>query len=302
MISIVCPAFNESETVGKTIENIHTVMASTGLPYEVIVVDDGSTDTTVAEASQARATVISHPRNAGYGAALKTGILNARYDWIAIIDCDATYPVDKLPELLSYVPQFDMVVGARTGKYYWESAIKTIARWFFLWLSQFVTGKQIPDINSGFRVFRKQIALQHLARIGNGFSFTTTLTLAMFLEGHFIKYIPVPYYSRGDRRSKVRHLQDTLRALQVLVQAFLYYNPIKLYLMLMLVDWLASLGGAFLEWVSGGGLYWVILTIGFLFGLVIFSIGLVVEAVNKDTRFMSSRSVSLNNLREHHHE
>ena len=70
----------------------------------------------------------------------------------------------------------------------------------------------------------------------------------------------------------------------------------------MLVDWLASLGGAFLEWVSGGGVYWVILTIGFLFGLVIFSIGLVVEAVNKDTRFMSSRSVSLNNLREHHHE
>ena len=167
MISIVCPAYNESGAVGKTIDGIHTAMASTGLKYELIVVDDGSTDNTATEASRAKAVVISHPRNAGYGAALKTGILKAQYDWIAIIDSDGTYPVDELPQLLSYIPHFDMVVGARTGKFYWNSTIKTAARWFFLWLSEFVTGKHIPDINSGFRVFRKQIALQHLARIGN---------------------------------------------------------------------------------------------------------------------------------------
>ena len=302
MISIVCPAYNEGEAVGKTVKGIHIAMAATGLDYEVIVVDDGSTDTTAADASHAGAVVISHPRNAGYGAALKTGILNARYDWIAIIDSDGTYPIDMLPQLLSYIPQFDMVVGARTGKLYWSSTIKTVARWFFLWLSEFVTGKHIPDINSGFRVFRKQIAQQHLARIGNGFSFTTTLTLAMLLEGHFIKYIPVAYYPRSDGRSKVRHFRDTLKALQVLVTAILYYNPIKLYLILLFMTWLICIGGAILDWISGGFLYWAILSIGLVAGLVIFSIGLLAEAVNKDTRFMSSRSIVTNNAEEHRHD
>ena len=250
MISIVCPAYNESGTVGKIVNNIQTVMASTNLEYELIVVDDGAE-----EATLAGAIVVSHPRNAGYGAALKTGILNAQYEWITIIDSDGTYPVEMLPELLSYIPRFDMVVGARTGKFYWQSTTKAVARWFFLWLSQFVTGKHIPDINSGFRVFRKQIAQQHLSRIGNGFSFTTTLTLAMFLEGHFIKYIPIVYYPRQSAPSKVRHLRDTLRTLQVLVQAILYYNPIKLYLILLVLAWLTASGGALLDWLSGGQLY-----------------------------------------------
>ena len=302
MISIVCPAYNESGTVGKTVASIHSTMASTGLDYEIIVVDDGSSDTTAAEANQAGAIVISHPRNAGYGAALKTGIVNARYDWIAITDSDGTYPMDLLPQLLSYIPRFDMVIGARTGKFYWHSIVKTVARLFLLWLSEFVTGKDIPDINSGFRVFRKQIAQQHLSRIGNGFSFTTTLTLAMFLEGHFIKYIPITYYPRRDGKSKVRHFRDSLRTLQVLVQAILYYNPIKLFLILMALAWLVSIGGAFLDWMSGGSLYWAILTIGLLAGIVVFSIGLLVDAVNKDTRFMSSRSRPSNELRENNYE
>lgn len=291
MISIVCPAHNESGTVGKTVEGIHAVMAATGLDYEVIVIDDGSSDATAEEARLAGAVVISHPVNAGYGAALKTGILNAQHEWIAIIDSDGTYPVDALPELLSYIPRFDMVIGARTGKFYWNSAIKTVARWFFLWLSEFVTGKNIPDINSGYRIFRKQIAQQHLARIGNGFSFTTTLTLAMFLEGHFIKYVPVAYYPRGSSKSKVRHFRDTLKALEVLVKAILYYNPIKLYLIFLILIWLISSGGALLDWASGNSLYWAILTIGFITGIVVFGMGLVAEAINKDTRFMSSKSV-----------
>jgi glycosyltransferase involved in cell wall biosynthesis len=296
MVSVVCPAYNEGGTVGKTVATIHTVMASTGLDYEIIVINDGSTDSTAEEASLAGATVFSHPVNAGYGAALKTGILKARYDWIAIIDSDGTYPIEMLPELLTYVPDFDMVVGARTGKFYWNSTIKSAARLFFLWLSEFVTGKHIPDINSGFRIFRKQIAQQHLARISNGFSFTTTLTLAMFLEGHFIKYVPVAYYPRADGKSKVRHFRDTLKALEVLVKAILYYNPIKLYLILLFLIWLMSLGGALLDWLSGGFLYWAILAIGFMLGIVTFGIGLVAEAVNKDTRFMSSRSLIMNGL------
>lgn len=233
MISIVIPAYNEAAAVGVTVTELHRVLSARAMPFEIIVVDDGSTDATGTEAAKAGARVLEHPQNMGYGNALKTGIRAARFEWIATSDADGTYAAEDLVRLIEYIPRFDLVVGARSGPNFWGSTVKQPARRVFLWLSEFVTGSRIPDVNSGLRVFRKSVILEHFPRISGGFSFTTTMTLAMLLEGYFVKYVPIGYAPRVGR-SHVRMVRDTLRASQVIVQAILFYNPIKLFLLVAL--------------------------------------------------------------------
>jgi len=238
-MSVVIPAYNEASAIIETIASVNAVLNRVHIEHEVIVVDDGSSDQSGQLAKNAKAIVAQHPENLGYGAALKTGILHAHYEWIAILDADGSYPVEELTALLEYIPAFDMVVGARTGKYYQGGLFKQPSRKMFQWLSEFVTGRRIPDINSGMRIFRRDIVLRHFPQISSGFSFTTTLTLAMMLEGHFVKYVPISYRERIGK-SHVRYLRDTLRSTQIIVQAILYYNPIKFFLLLMIAALLSS--------------------------------------------------------------
>jgi glycosyltransferase involved in cell wall biosynthesis len=228
-VSILIPAYNEEDSIQETITKINATLENTDVQFEVIVIDDGSADATAELAQKMGANVFRHPTNGGYGRALKTGLKLANYDWCLIVDADGSYPLDKIMDLLEYIPAFDMVVGARTGKHYWGSFSKRLSRTILSKLVQYVVGTRVPDINSGMRVFKKEIALEHISRISSGFSFTTTLTLAMFLNERFVKYVPIEYFDRVGK-SKVRYWIDSLRMLQILVQAIVYYNPLKLFL------------------------------------------------------------------------
>ena len=227
--SVVVPAFNEGLAVGDVVRRIIETMTSTGHPFEVIVVDDGSSDETARGARDGGAMVISHPQNAGYGAALKTGITRARYDHIVITDADGTYPIDRIPDLIVHSDRFDMVVGARTGANYRESWFKEPARIILGAMVEWVTGTSIPDVNSGLRVFRTALARQYFHVISQGYSFTTTITLAALSNGYFVKYLPIEYHRRVGS-SKVRLARDIPRTTQIVLQACVYYNPIKLFL------------------------------------------------------------------------
>jgi len=238
--SVVIPAMNEEGAVGDVVKRIRATIETTGHPFEIIVVDDGSTDNTAQEAREAGATVLQHPQNAGYGAGLKTGILRAQFDRIVIIDADDTYPVDRIPDLIALSDRFDMVVGARQGKHYRESLFKEPARLIFGALVSWVTGTPVPDVNSGLRVFRTSLARQYFHVISQGFSFTTTITLAALSNGYFVKYVPVEYHKRVGR-SKVKLLRDIPRTLQIIFQSVVYYNPIKLFLGFALVSLAAAL-------------------------------------------------------------
>ena len=185
-VSVLIPALNEEAAMRQTVMAVRDALTRASVDHEMIVIDDGSTDRTAAEAEGAGAIVVRHPANKGYGRALKSGLRRAAGDAIAIIDADGSYPADVLPGLIERLASFDMVVGARQGVHYRGSRAKWLGRLMLERMVLFVTGVRIPDVNSGLRVFRKQIALDHIAQIGDGFSFTTTLTLAMLLEGHFV--------------------------------------------------------------------------------------------------------------------
>ena len=216
-ISIVIPAYNEQNAIADTIAGVRRAFDATNHEYEIIVVDDCSADRTRELALEAGAVVVTHPKNAGYGNSLLTGIRNAKHPWIGITDADGTYPVEELPSMLDEADrrELDMLVGARQGKHYRGSAVKSTARVGFKWLSEFVVGQRIPDINSGLRIMRRDMVLRFAPVLSGGFSFTTTITIIAFLTHHFVDYRPVAYHPRIDA-SHVRYVRDTLRTAQII--------------------------------------------------------------------------------------
>lgn len=228
--SIIVPAFNEEDSIASTVKNLSDLRTKHSLNCEIIVVNDGSTDKTAEVLEDLKDTsdfkFINNGTNLGYGASLKRGILKADSDIICITDADGTYPIDRIPVMIKCLENFDMVVGAREGKDYWGSFIKTLARKIFLNLLHYITGVKIPDGNSGLRVFRKNLVLEFVNLIGNKYSFTTSLTIAAHHSGYSVKYIPIPYYKR-EGKSKVRHIRDSLGIIQLMLQVAMYFDPFK---------------------------------------------------------------------------
>lgn len=230
--SIVIPAYNEEQAIGGVLERLLVVMEHPGVPYEIIVVDDGSQDATVEVAEGFEGvTVLRHRENRGYGAALKTGIRHAQYDLICITDADGTYPVERIPELVARLAEvgYDMVVGARVGENVSIPLVRRPAKWAIGRLANFVAGESISDLNSGLRVFRREVALRLLSLLPDQFSFTVTITLAMLTNGYLVEYVPINYYARIGR-SKIRPIQDTLNFVQLVWRIALYFAPLKVFL------------------------------------------------------------------------
>jgi len=282
-VSIIIPALNEEKSIGSVIEAVDSCMSKIDRVFEIIVIDDGSIDDTGKIAKMKKAQVIRHPIPAGYGASIRDGIVQAKYDFIVITDADATYPIVKIPELLNYLGDFDMVVGARTGRNYKGSILKHPLRKIFQLLGTFVTGVNIPDINSGLRAFKKRAVMKFSDNFCLGFSFTTTITLAFHLNGYFVKYVPIEYHKRVGK-SNIRMLRDTLRATQIITQAILYYNPIKLFLILMIMAFFGSFI-FFIAYFVKKSLALLLFSVAFfIVSFLFFGMGLLADAIMKNKK------------------
>ena len=202
-----------------------------GFPYEfeILVVDDGSKDRTAEEARATGVRVVQHRQNRGYGEALKTGIRHARFERIAIIDADGSYPPQEIPRLAALLDDAEMVVGARTGPNAAIPLIRRPAKKALTMLASYLTGVTIPDLNSGLRLFRRALAIEFFDLLPSKFSFTTTITLAALNSGYLVEYVEVDYYARTGK-SKIRPIQDTFNFTMLILRMTLIFRPLKVYL------------------------------------------------------------------------
>lgn len=231
-LSLVVPAYNEEGGIGQTIVDARATLDRVGIEYEIIVVDDCSQDATPQIAEGAGAIVLRNIQNGGYGYSLMRGIRHARYDAVAIVDADGSYPIEEFPHLIvEYQRGVSMVVGTRGGDHYVGSTKMRLLRWIFRSLAEFIVGRDVPDVNSGMRVFERDRVLPLLPHMSYGFSFTTSITLLFMLQALPVSYLPVRYLKRQGH-SKVRYFRDSLRALQIIASITARLNPIKLFLLL----------------------------------------------------------------------
>jgi glycosyltransferase involved in cell wall biosynthesis len=227
-VSIVIPAYNEGDHVADEVHAVRAVMKATHWEFEIIVVDDGSTDDTASKAAAAGARVIRHPRNRGYGAALKRGIAASKHGWILITDADGTYPAEAIPQLLARADDNDMVVGSRTGLNVAIPMERRPAKWFLRRLASYLAGQDLPDLNSGLRLMRKELVERYVHLLPSGFSFTTTITLACACNDHLVEYVAIDYLPRrGRSKIRPRHAYDFT---MLILRTIVFFNPLKVFI------------------------------------------------------------------------
>ena len=229
-VTICLPAYNESATIGEEIRSIREAMKKTDYDYEFIVVDDGSKDATASIAENLGVKVIRHQVNLGGGVARNTGILEAQGDIIVASDADGTYPNEEIPTMLSFFPDYDMVIGARTGEVVQEAWHRRLPKYLIRKLASKLSGIPIPDLNSGFRAFKKDVARNYFSLFPSGHSWAGTITLAFLCNGHPVKFMPINYYKRKGGHSSFMPIADTYSYILLVIRTIMYFNPLRVLL------------------------------------------------------------------------
>ena len=202
-ISTVIPAYNEGKNIVEVLGRLKSVLQAVSQPYEIIVINDGSTDDTGRKARECGVEVVDHKKILGYGRSLKDGIRASRGELIVLIDADGTYDIDEIPNMLRLAKDADMVIGKRRFSQENKEHFKNVTRRFFAYLTSYYLSKKIEDLNSGQRVFRRRDIIDTLNMFPDGFSFTSTLTAQFAVKNKNIVYTPIAY---TDRRKESRFL------------------------------------------------------------------------------------------------
>jgi glycosyltransferase involved in cell wall biosynthesis len=228
-VSVVLPVFNEKGHLDTEIERIRKALDDSDFSYEIIVVDDGSTDGSGERLREvAGIRLIQFATNRGSGSARKYGTMAARGRVVVWTDVDMTYPNDEIPRLVEALDGYDHIVGARTSEQGTVKLLRTPAKWVIRKLASYLTDTPIPDLNSGLRAFRRDVADQFLYLLPKGFSCVTTITMAFLANGYSVRFVPIEYFPRAGE-SKFHPLKDTRRYMLQVVRMTLMYDPLRVF-------------------------------------------------------------------------
>jgi len=222
-VTVVIPVYNEAGVVGAVVRQVRAMFPD----FEVLVVDDGSTDGSGREAEEAGARVIGHVYNRGNGAAVKTGIRSARGRNLVLMDGDGQHDPAEIPGLLEHLDQYDMVVGARNFKTQ-GSFHRSLANRIFSDTATYLADHKVEDLTSGFRAIRRDLARRFAYLLPNTFSYPSTITLALFKAGYGVKYVPIRAGQRTGK-SKIKIVRDGLRFFAIMIKIISLFSPMKVF-------------------------------------------------------------------------
>ncbi len=279
-VSVIIPAYNEEDAIGRVLGGLLPMADTNG--WEVIVVDDGSTDATAKVADQNSVKVITHPYNRGYGSSLKTGIASASGNIVVIMDSDGQHDPGDIPRLLEHINDHDVVIGERAkGSYHlWT---RRPGKWLLGKIANFLTGRKIPDINSGLRAYQKDLLLKLIHLMPNGFSFSTTSTVAYLSMNFRVKYIPIKTKQRTGK-STVNQIKHGCETILLMLRLIVLFNPLKVFMPVSL--FLIFMGLAYQIYiicltglhVEGGAI------VSLIAGIQIFLFGLMIDQISSVRR------------------
>ncbi|HEY8270758.1 MAG TPA: glycosyltransferase family 2 protein [Pseudobdellovibrionaceae bacterium] len=280
-ITVIIPCYNESievlkDTVTKTANSLSKTHPGA---FEILVINDGSKKVNYDSIDFAKlnARMIKHDYNQGYGASLMTGVMAAAHSWIGIADSDGTYPIERFHEFMSYAEKYDMVIGKRP----WKDIplIRRPAKMILHKFACFMAGAEVEDLNTGMRIFRKEIVLRYKGLFPKRFSFTSTLTMIHATSGQRVKAIDIDYAKRVGS-SSIRPIADTIAFFSLVLRLSLYFNPLKIFIPLSFFFLLSAIARGVRDYnlnSAFGGLTLVL----FFMGFQLFFFGLIAEVINR---------------------
>lgn len=273
-VSVIIPAYEEAVAVGVVVQSIRA--AATWC--EVLVIDDGSADETATVASSAGAHVIRHPYNKGNGAAVKTGIRHAAGEYVLIVDADGQHTAEDALRLVSFLGEYDLVVGTRAGSTQQASTARHMGNNALNWVAGYLTGRDIPDLTSGLRAARTSGLREFLHLLPNGFSTPTTTTLSFVKAGYSVHFEPITVGARLGQ-SKIKLVSDGARFLMILLKVITIFSPLRIFL--PIAGTFFALGAAYAIWttitrhdITDSSVLLLVLAV------VIFLVGLVSEQIS----------------------
>jgi polyisoprenyl-phosphate glycosyltransferase len=285
-VTIVLPCYNEQGHVALEVERICAAMDASGYAYELLAVDDASTDGTLASLQEIapqfpHMRIVHFDRNGGSGTVRRIGTQQARGEIVVWTDADMSYPNERIPELVQTLEKdhmLDQVVGARTSEQGTHKVLRVPAKWFIRKIAEVLTNSSIPDLNSGLRAFRRQVALPYLRLLPPGFSCVTTITLAFLCNQHDVRYVPIEYAKRSGT-SKFKFFKDAYRYILQVLRMVMYFNPLKVLMPVAL--FLIGLGVAkgIFDMIVHPLLFAVNTVLIFVSGLIIASMALLADLI-----------------------
>jgi glycosyltransferase involved in cell wall biosynthesis len=277
-LSIVIPVYNEEQIIGSLLDKVKRVMDAYQQSYEILAVDDGSTDNTARVAADSGVRVVSHPYNMGNGAAVKTGIRNARGKVLVLMDGDGQHDPQDIPELLQHIPKYDMVVGSRSGSSSQGVFHRRLANKVYNLLASYITHQRIVDLTSGFRAIKRDVAKKFVYLLPNTFSYPTTITLSMLKAGYSLKFVPITVNKRIGQ-SKIRLLQDGVRFFLIMLKIATLFSPFRIFLPISLTSFLGGvIYGSYMIICHQHFSNMVLLLL--ITGVLVFLLGLIAEEIN----------------------
>jgi len=282
-LSIIIPVYNEEKAIVETVKFFKEFLEKNP-GIEIIFVDDASTDNSaqiLESAKNNQIKVVNHDKNKGYGAAIKTGIRNSSCEYIAITDADGSYPHKKIPDLFEKLlgENADMAIGARIGKKVEIGILRKFPKFILRKLAEYLSEEEIPDLNSGLRIIKKELVLKSFKYLPEGFSFTTTLTLSLLANNHKIIYVPIDYYKRKGK-SKIKPIRDTLNFLQLIIRTVMFFNPLKIFLPLSGFFIILSFLVLIISYLTGRVMDITTILL-FVTGLHLLALGLIADLIDK---------------------